>query len=159
MDLVVPFTLERVAVDVECSKLIVGDFTALGILALIQPGMDLQSLCCVSGTDQIDNDLVSLQGDALPVAGDVAEQPMFDLVPFARARREMADLHDQARAIGKALQFRLPKSVSMTIAAPTVSGNQQTLGRPVTFGSSGNFGEVMWGLAASFNPFSVKELP
>jgi len=68
-----------------------------------------------------------LQRNALPVACGVARQPMLNLVPFARAKGKMADLHHQARAIGKALQLNLPKSVSMTIATTAVRSNQQTL--------------------------------
>lgn len=43
-----------------------------------------------------------------PVHRDIGEQPMFDLVPFAGAGREVTDGQGEARLISQALQFPLP---------------------------------------------------
>ena len=59
-------------------------------MRLVQPSMDFQSLRGSSGADQVDDDLEGLQGDSLPVARDVTEKPMLDLVPLAGARRQVA---------------------------------------------------------------------
>jgi hypothetical protein len=52
-------------------------------MGLVQPGMHFQALLGAGGTDQIHDDVQSFERDSLPVAGDVAKQPMLDLIPFA----------------------------------------------------------------------------
>jgi hypothetical protein len=75
---------------------------------------------------------VRFQGNALPVARDVAKQSMFDLVLLAGARRKMAHFQNRACPIGKPLKFRLPKTIAMTVAAAAVAGNQQPSGVAVS---------------------------
>src|SRR3712207_7567213 len=43
------------------------------------------------------------------VLRDEGEQPVLDLVPFAGARREVADAERQARLVGQPLQLPLPQ--------------------------------------------------
>ena len=74
--------------------------------------------------DQVDHDLQRLQWDALPVAGDVTEQRMFDFVPFARAWREVTDFNNQSRGIGQPLQLQSRESSAWTIAAAAVGSDQ-----------------------------------
>src|SRR5512142_2134659 len=62
-----------------------------------------------------------------PAHRDVREQPVLDLVPLARARREVADGDLQARLVGEALEFHLPEPDPIPIAPPTVSTDQQPL--------------------------------
>ena len=50
---------------------------------------------------------------------------MLDFVPFAGARREMADSDRQAALIGPTLQFPFPQVVTRAVAPPTVGGDQQ----------------------------------
>ncbi len=56
-----------------------------GILVFVQPSMDFQACRGARMGDQVDDDFEIFQGNALPVARDVAEQFVFDLVPFAGA--------------------------------------------------------------------------
>jgi hypothetical protein len=46
----------------------------------------------VVGRDQVDDHLVAGQRPAAPVLADVREQAVLDLVPLARAGREVTDL-------------------------------------------------------------------
>lgn len=51
---------------------------------------------------------------------------MFDLVPFARACREVTDFHNQSRRIGQPLQFQSPESSPWAMTASAVGSDQQT---------------------------------
>ena len=51
----------------------------------LQPGLGRRR------RDQVDDHLVAHQRLAAPVLADEREEPVLDLVPFARARREVAD--------------------------------------------------------------------
>ena len=74
---------------------------------------------------------MTFQRYALPVARDVAEQTMFDLVPLASAGRIVAQLDLQTCFICELLQGPSPESSSRAVAAPAVGRNQQSLGRRV----------------------------
>ena len=54
--------------------------------------MNFQALFRFRVADELDYDLECFQGYALPVAGDMAEKAMFDLIPLTCARRKMAHL-------------------------------------------------------------------
>ena len=62
---------------------------------------------------------------ALPIPCYVAEQPLFDFVPFASAGREMADFDFQPGVVTQLLQLDLPKATATAVAAPPVGGDQQ----------------------------------
>ena len=68
--------------------------------------------------DKIDNDFATDQGPSPPVIGDVTEHPMFNLVPLAGSRREVANLDGQLQFIGKLLQLHLPEANAVSVAAP-----------------------------------------
>src|SRR5208282_2729068 len=52
---------------------------------------------------------------------------MFDLVPFAGARRKVADGEAKPGFIGQLLQFHFPETQPGTIAASAVSGDENSL--------------------------------
>jgi hypothetical protein len=54
-DGVVPVAVELVAVQVEGGHLFVGDLDALGVVALVQAGVDLQAGAGGGGRDQVDD--------------------------------------------------------------------------------------------------------
>src|SRR3954470_18629806 len=54
-----------------------------GLGILVQLGPNVEPCFGGRGADQIDHDLAADQGASAPVAGDVAEHPMFDPVPLA----------------------------------------------------------------------------
>ena len=103
MEFVVPITLKLAASDVQLGEFRVAYLAAFRILSLIQPCVNFQAFRGPGRSNQIHDDLMRFQGDALPVARDVTEQAMFDLVPLACARGKMTDLDNQPRAIGESL--------------------------------------------------------
>src|SRR5262249_29655913 len=77
------------------------------------------------GADEVHNNFIGFQGLALPVPRDVAEQPVFDLIPLAGPGWEMADFDRQPGLVAQPLQFGLPKAIPTAVAAATVGGDQQ----------------------------------
>ena len=131
MDLVVPLPVERVSFDEKLVQFGVRDLASFVVLILVEPAVDLEACLGPRCPDQLDDDCQRFQGNALPIAGDVAEDAMFDLVPFACSRREMADLNDHPHLVGEFLKFEFPQSVARAIAATTIGRNQQSPRVPV----------------------------
>lgn len=50
---------------------------------------------------------------------------MFNLVPFARARREVTDMYRQPSFVCECLQADLPQPITMTVASTAISGDHQ----------------------------------
>lgn len=84
-DCVVPVRVEAVAVDRQDFHLLLGEDEAGGVFAGIQLGGDGQPGARGGGADQLDDGLVAGQRPAAPVAGDLREQPVLDLVPLRGA--------------------------------------------------------------------------
>ena len=59
-----------------------------------------------------------------PVFGNMTKHPMFNFVPFAGARRKVADMDTESRLIREALQFDFPEPTTARIAPPTIRGNE-----------------------------------
>ncbi len=118
--------MELISDDLYFRELIIGDLEFIGVVLFVQPGVNFEARFGACAGNQVDHNLQSLQGNALPVAGDVTKQTMFDLVPFACTWREVTDFENQSRGIGQPLQFQSPESSARTIAASTVSSDQQT---------------------------------
>ncbi len=70
-----------------------------------------------------------------PIAGDVTEHTVFDLVPLAGAGRKVADFNRLANLIGEFLELQLPEATPTAVAAPTVRSDEQTTGRRVSLGA------------------------
>src|ERR1051325_8194105 len=62
-----------------------------------------------------------------PVQTDVTEHPMLDLVPLARARREVTHMHRQTSRVGKALQSHLEQTGTTAITAAAIPHNLKRL--------------------------------
>ena len=56
---------------------------------------------------------------------------MLYLVPFARARREMADRQSQPGLVGQSLQLPFPQPQTPAVAATAISGDQQPPGAQI----------------------------
>ena len=84
-DGVVPVVVEAVIVDRQGLDLFFGVGQAGGVLAGVQLGGDGQPGGRGGGGDQLDDGLVAGQRPAAPVAGDLGEQPVLDLVPLGGA--------------------------------------------------------------------------
>jgi hypothetical protein len=75
----------------------------------------LSNLFGVCRTHQVDDNLVRDERHAAPIAGNMAEQPMLDFVPFAGPRGIMADFDNHARGIRQPLQFVFPQPIVIAI--------------------------------------------
>ena len=64
---------------------------------------------------------------AAPVLGDVGEEAMLDLVPFAGAGRKVATVTASPVSLAKRLQFAFPQPDPRTVAAAAIGGDQQAL--------------------------------
>src|SRR5271166_4696629 len=65
------------------------------------------------------------QGLASPVLTDEREQPMLDLVPLARARREMRHADREAALVGEFLKLPLPQSDAGSVAPAAVGRDHE----------------------------------
>ena len=76
----------------------------------------------------------STSGTPRQCIGDVREEAMFDLVPLAGARREVADDDRQPGAGGEALKFPLPQAGPGAVAAARIGRDDERaragIGRP-----------------------------
>lgn len=70
MQFIVPFSVERIPLEVEAFDLLIGDFDAFGVGASIQLGMDLQAGLCAGCGNQAHHDLETDEWFATPVLGD-----------------------------------------------------------------------------------------
>src|SRR3954468_2650238 len=102
-DGVVPLTMKLIAFDTHTGEFFVCDFRASWILAFIQFGVNGQPRCRGGAADQIHYYGTACQGPPAPVLGDVAEHPVFDLVPLARPRGKVAHTDLQPGFVGQFL--------------------------------------------------------
>ncbi len=81
--------MKDVRVQGEVAHLSLGDDEAGLIASLIELGPDAQTRGRARVADQLDEGLEGAQRTAAPVLRDVTEEPVLDLVPRTRARREV----------------------------------------------------------------------
>jgi hypothetical protein len=112
--------MEFVALNGQVGEFLVRhpDACLVGILVQLAPNLEPR----VGGraADPIDDDLATDQGAATPVVGDVAEHTVPHPVPFAGARRKMADLDGQVQLVGELLQFKAPQANLISVVAAAV---------------------------------------
>src|ERR1039458_8682629 len=88
------------------SEVVVGDrqpldvffdvFDAGRVVAGVHDAVDGEPGVGCGAAYQVDDDLVCSEGSSPPVHGDLGEQPVLYFVPFAGARRQVADRDFQA---------------------------------------------------------------
>src|SRR5215831_12412052 len=93
---IVPIAVKGISPEPKFCHLFVGDFDAGWITVWIETTLHGQARFGGRGGNQVDYDLMADQGLAPPILTDEREQPMFDLVPLAGARRKMADRNFQS---------------------------------------------------------------
>src|SRR4051812_6362411 len=92
---IIPLAMKGITLKTNPGECVVGDLDASGIHALIEFGMDGQTARGSGAANQVHDDGSARQRAAAPVPGDVTKQTVFDLVPLAGPRREMAHTDDQ----------------------------------------------------------------
>ena len=95
------------------------------ILSLVKLGFDPKSCIGSRIAYQIDNGLKCPQWLASPILRNVAEHTMLDLVPFAGAGREVADVDAHTHLIGKLLQLVFPHARAIAVAPARIGGDEQ----------------------------------
>ncbi len=93
---VVPFTVEFVAGQGQRVDVAGGVSEPGGVFGGVEHALNCQPGCGGGMANQVHNHLVRAQGAATPIVGDLGEQAVLDLVPFARSRWQMADGDGQA---------------------------------------------------------------
>ena len=96
--------MKVVPLQLELGEFVVGYFDGRLIQAFVYRGFDLQAGAGLRAGNEVHDGLVGDQRTPAPVLRDEAEQAMLDLVPFARAWREVADEQAQLQFIGEHLQ-------------------------------------------------------
>jgi hypothetical protein len=107
-ELVVPVAMELFSPKLEFRHLLVGNLEALLIGIGVDPAFHDQAGSRCGGSDEVDDDLMADEWLATPVLTDIGEEAVFDLVPLAGARREVANRDFQSGFIGQLLQFPFP---------------------------------------------------
>ena len=100
---VVPLAMEVRALKPNGLHLDSAHFATNRILPSIEGHRDAQPRGRAGTANEADDHLAAQQGLSTPVRRDVAKHAMLDLVPFARARRQMAYRHTQPCLIGEPL--------------------------------------------------------
>src|SRR5579864_5516682 len=98
---VVPFAVEAMRPDVETGELVVRDRDGLLVEVAVEGGLDAESRLRHGVPDEADDGFDTLERTTAPVLRDVAEHPVLDLVPLARARWVVRDGHVEARLVGE----------------------------------------------------------
>ena len=112
----------------ESDYFLVGDLDAGIVRVGIERRLDDQTCFRRGRGDQVDHGLMAYQGTATPVLCDEAKEAMLDLVPFAGARRKMADYQLETQLVRQLLQRHLPKTRAVAVTPPAVGGDQQLPG-------------------------------
>ena len=134
MDRVVPFAMKFAGLQIDMGKFFIRDLASNGVPAVVQATGHLQALGCGRAGDQPHYGFIIAQWLAAPVGRDEGKQAVLHLIPFARARREMADRQDQPGLVGQALQLPFPQPQAPAVAATAIGSNQQP---PPSRGESG----------------------
>ena len=100
--------MEYVWLDRDGRKVGVTHDQADGVGVGVERGAHLQAAARPEARDELDDHLVADQGPPTPVHGDEREQAMLDLVPLARAGREVRHPDAQTGFLGQAAQLELP---------------------------------------------------
>src|SRR5436853_625812 len=117
--------MEGMWVQRQTSHLRVGHHDARRIATLVQLRLDPQTGRGPRVANQGHDGFKGAERTPAPVLRDVAEQAVFDLVPFARARREVRDVDAEAEVIRDTLETLLPRPGAIRIAAARVGGDQE----------------------------------
>src|SRR5258708_30357434 len=102
--------MECVALDIEGFHLRVADLDTLRVVPCIKLASHRQTSLGRGGRNQFDHRFTADQGSSSPGLGNVAEQPMLDLVPLRGPRRIMAYPKRQTGFVSEVLQFNLEQA-------------------------------------------------
>src|ERR1700693_486053 len=102
--------MERVRLDGERGHLFIGEFAPCWVAVRVQLALHGQPGFGRGRSDQLEDHRVTGEWLAPPVLADPGEETMLNLVPFARAWRQVAHRDRQARLIGQLLYLPFPQA-------------------------------------------------
>ena len=117
-DGIIPFAMKIITCDFDSGHLLVSNFYLWRVILAVENASDFKTRLCASVRYQVHNGGVCQQRLAAPVLRDIRKQAMFNLVPFARPRRQMTNRNVKARLVGQLLQFPLPKTYTRSVLPP-----------------------------------------
>ncbi len=120
--------MKLVLSEIYLLKLLFGYFYFCWILFSIQACFHLQAAFGLRGRYQVHDDVMTYQRPTSPIHAYVREEPVFDLVPFARPWRKMADRHFNSRVIDESLDLDLPKPRPVSVAPATIRTDEYFCG-------------------------------
>ncbi len=82
MDFVVPFAMKLVSLDVNLLDFFVAYLATFVVFLCVKPRMHFESFSARCGANEAGDNLKCFERNSLPVAGDMTEQPMLNLVPL-----------------------------------------------------------------------------
>lgn len=88
---IIPLAVEVVPLDRNRSHVFIRDFESRGVSVGVKVRLHGKARRSCSGCNQLDDNLVVCQGLASPVLADERKKAMFNFVPLARPRRQVAD--------------------------------------------------------------------
>ncbi len=118
--------MKLVAFNQHIGKLRVCDFGFIGISCAAEAGVHFKTRLSANRGEQVDDDFQCFEWHTLPVAGDMAEEPVLYFVPLAGYRRKVANFEYQPRYISQPLKFKTPESCSRAVAAATIGRDEKT---------------------------------
>src|SRR5271166_4106466 len=125
---IVPLWVEGVAFDVEACHFLLAHFDPFWVSPRVELAPYRQAGLGRGGGDEFDHRQTAGQGRSPPVLGDVAEQPVLNLVPLRRPRRVMADLQGQSGLVGELLQFDLEQPHARSVGTAAIGGDHDLVG-------------------------------
>ncbi len=125
MDSVVPFAVEIITCDPDTGHLLVSDFYLRGVMFTVENASHFKAGLRAGVRYQVHDGGGRQQWLATPVLSDIRKQAMFNLVPFAGSRRQVADRNLETRLVGQLLQFPLPKTYARSITSTAICNNLQ----------------------------------
>src|ERR1700688_61125 len=124
-DRIIPLRMECVTLDIEGYHLRVSDLDTLRVVACIKLASHRQPSLGRCGRNQLDHRFAADQRSSSPGLGNMAEQPMLDLVPLRGSRWIMAYLKRQAGFVSQVLQLNLEQAHAGTIRTTAIRRDHQ----------------------------------
>jgi len=111
--------------DPDAGHLLVSNFYLQRIILTVENASHFKTSFRACVRYQVHNGGVREQWLATPVLSDIRKQAMFNLVPFASSRRQVANRNFQARPVGQLLKLPLPKMYARSITSTAICNNLQ----------------------------------
>src|SRR4051812_3944035 len=120
--------MKRFSFESEVRHQVIGNSVAERIVIAVKARLDLQALGGGGRADEGDDSFVANEWPPSPVECDVGKKAVLNLVPFAGAGREVADLDSQPCTVRKVLKLSLPHTRDRAVASPRIGSDEEFLG-------------------------------